>query len=100
MMMGSNELRKVTKPDFRKKILCRNYSHFFVSKLVVHRHYLEIASLDFVRNVINYSNYCEESCLKISGPEKNLVSRYGDLKDLGMPWQLLGKLQYVKLGTW
>ena len=31
---------------------------------------------------------------------KNLVSRYGDFFDLGMPGQLLGKVQYLQLGTW
>ena len=99
-MMASNELRKkVTKPDFRKKILSPNYSPFCL-QISGFCHFLEIASLDFAKNFRNYSNYCEESSLKISGSEKNLVSRYGDFFDLGMPGQLLGKVQYLQLGTW
>ena len=48
-MMASNELRKVTKPDFWKKF-CVQIIHLFVSKLVVFGHFLEIASLDFAQN--------------------------------------------------
>ena len=99
MMMASNELRKVTKPDFRKKN-CVQIINLFVSKLQVFGHFFEIASLDFAEDLRNYSNYCEESSLKISGSEKNLVSRHGDFFDLGMPGQLLGKVQYLQLGTW
>ena len=80
MMMASNEFRKVTKPDFRKKI-CVLIINLFVSELVVFGHFLEIASLDFARNSRNYRNYCEESPLKISGPEKicSQVSRCGEV---------------------
>ena len=52
-MMASNDLRKVTKPDFRKKKICVQIIHLFVSKLVVFRHFLEIASLDFAQNFRN-----------------------------------------------
>ena len=79
--------------------MCLQIISLFVSKIGVFSHFLENASLDFAENLRNYSNYCEESSLKISGSEKNLVSRYGDLWDLGMPGQLLGKLQYLNLGT-
>ena len=80
--------------------MCLQIISLFVSKIGVFGHFLENASLDFAENLRNYSNYCEESSLKISGSEKNLVSRYGDFFDLGMPGQLLGKVQYLQLGTW
>ena len=89
----------MTKPDFQKK-MCLQIISLFVSKIGVFGLFLENASLDFAENLRNYSYYCEESSLKISGSEKNLVSRYGDFFDLGMPGQLLGKVQYLQLGTW
>ena len=99
MKLAFDECRKVTKPYTYEKICLKNIS-VFVSKIALFDHFLEISSLDFAKNVRNYSNYCEESSLKISGSEKNLVSRYGDFFDLGMPGQLLGKVQYLQLGTW
>ena len=86
-------------PDFWKK-KCLQIISLFVSKIGVFGHFLEIASLDFAKNVRNDSYYCEESSLKISGSEKNLVSRYGDFFDLGMPGQLLGKVQFLQFRTW
>ena len=80
--------------------MCLQIISLFVSKIGVFGHFLENASLDFAENLRNYSYYCEESSLKISGSEKNLVSRYWDFLDLGMPGQLLGKVQYLQLGTW
>ena len=97
MKLAFNKGKKVTKPDFRKK-MCLQIISLFVSKIGVFGHFLEIASLDFAKNVRNYCYYFEESSLKISGSEKNLVSRYGDFFDLGMPRQLLGKVQYLQLG--
>ena len=99
MKLAFSKSRKVTKPDFWKK-MCLQIISLFVSKIGVFGHFLEIASLDFAKNVRNYSYYCEELSLKISGSEKNLVSRYGDFFDLGMPGQLLGKVRYLQLGTW
>ena len=80
--------------------MCLQIIAQFVSKIAVFGHFLEIASLDFAKNVRNHNYYCEESSLKISGSEKNLVSRYGDFFDLGMPGQLLGKVQYLQFRTW
>ena len=84
-------LEKWRSPIFEKK-MCLQIISLFVSKIGVFGHFLEIASLDFAKNARNYNYYCEESSLKISGSEKNLVSRYGDFFDLGMPGQLLGKV--------
>ena len=92
-------LKKWRSPIFKKK-MCLQIISLFVSKIEVFRHFLEIAALDFAKNFRNYSNLCEESSLKISGSEKNLVSRYWDFFDLGMPGQLLGKVQYLQFRTW
>jgi hypothetical protein len=37
---------------------------------------------------------------KISGLERYWFSRYGALYDLGMPGQLLGKLDFRQFGIW
>ena len=47
-----NKCRKVTKPDFWKK-MCLQIIMQFVSKIAVFGHFLEIASLDFAKNVRN-----------------------------------------------
>ena len=52
--------------------MCLQIISLFVG---VFGHFLEIASLDFAKNVRNYCNYCEESSLKISGSEKKIWSQ-------------------------
>ena len=67
--LAFNISRKVTKPDFWKK-MCLQIISLFGSKIGVFGHFLEITSLDFAKNFRNYSSYCEESSLKIQVQKK------------------------------